>query len=29
MERAENPNRSATLEKLAAAMDISVELLRD
>jgi len=29
MERVENPNRSATLEKLAAAMGLSVEQLRD
>ena len=29
MERAENPNRTATLEKLAAAMGISIDQLRD
>lgn len=29
MERAENPNRTATLEKLAAAMGLSVEQIRD
>jgi len=29
MERAENPNRTATLEKLAAAMELSVEQLKD
>ena len=29
MERTENPNKNATLEKLAAAMDLHVEQLRD
>ena len=29
MERTENPNRTATLEKLAKAMDLSPEQLRD
>ncbi len=29
MEKAENPNRTATLEKLAKAMNLSVEQLRD
>lgn len=29
MERAENPNRTATLEKLAAAMGLSIEQLKD
>jgi DNA-binding XRE family transcriptional regulator len=29
MERAENPNRTATLEKLASAMGLSAEQVRD
>jgi DNA-binding XRE family transcriptional regulator len=29
MERAENPNRTATLEKLAVALGLSVEQVRD
>lgn len=29
MERAENTNRTATLEKLAAAMNLAVEQVRD